>query len=69
MQPAALTHMPPNKITSNKVLLGGDEGANHKDQNAGIIRINLPVGLSQRISLREFIRVSVKGLVSKIKTG
>ncbi len=51
MQPAPLIDTPPEIIKRVNKMEGGAEGANQRDHPAGINRINLPLGLSQRRSL------------------
>ena len=45
IHPAPLTNIPPEIINSKINTDGGPEGANQRDQQAGIRRINLPLGL------------------------
>jgi len=51
IQPAPLIESPPEIIKSVNHIDGGAEGVNQRDHPAGIKRINLPLGLSQRRSL------------------
>ena len=53
MQPKALTNIPPKVINVIKSQEGGAEGVNHRDHPAGISKIILPVGLSQRSKLNK----------------
>ena len=48
MHPAPLAKIPPKEIKAISSKLGAPDGVNHKDHPAGINRIILPVGLSQR---------------------
>ena len=43
--PAPLTNRPPASIFKIKEIDGGEEGASHRDQPAGMSKINLPLGL------------------------
>jgi hypothetical protein len=57
MQPAALVTKLPTITTTNSPSGGQPRLANHRAHRAGTIKINRPVGLSQRIKRRMVFQI------------
>ena len=57
MQPAPLINKPPAIINTTSSVSGGVKGVSHSDHPAGISKISLPLGLSQRSNEIKFLMV------------